>query len=254
VLAQPGPIVRGARLVLAGTGVPAGAVGGDGLYVAATASVSLDEDIASDRRRGRGSEFVGNARTGVLVDGERVSADPSLVVPSSLEAPGRLVVAGALLASNVGPGMFAQGRAEVPRFAFSEVSDNGALGLGVTTGARVASIQCNRFVYTRAGTLRFTDPALRPLAAADGASFADDGRGAVELVDTELSENARFGLVSAGVVLRLRGSTRGSGNGFGVGLRGVAAVVEGTADAVTGRAPAPMTFEVTRGDLASVAR
>ena len=243
VLARPGPVARVTRAVLAGTTVPLGAVGGDGLYVGPGATLSVDPQVMSDEARGAATEVVGNARAGVLVDGDR-TAGP---VPSGLRAAGRLEARGLRVASNGGPGLFVQSRAALTALSFSDVIDNSALGLGVTSGASVALIQCTRFVATREGVIVPEDTTTAPFRVGDGLSLAD-GVAPTEVVEGEFSDNARFGVVLSNAELELRGVARGVGNGFrGVGRVGAAPVVG--AESIEGRAEPPATFRVVRGPV-----
>ncbi|MFO0608130.1 MAG: right-handed parallel beta-helix repeat-containing protein [Polyangiales bacterium] len=237
VRAEAGAFVRAARILVADTRVPAGAVGGDGLYVAGGARVCVDPDVASDARRGRGSAFLRNARAGLLADG----GSP---LPAGRLGT-RLDVAGALLGSNRGPGAFVQNGALADRLAFSTASDNAAIGVGATRGGRLALLLCDQMLYTRAGVLA---TAGAPVMLGDGLTLADADLGAepTVLMQSELSNNSRFGLVAHQASLRATGS-RGEGNGFGVGAYG-GATVEGAAT-VLGRAPTPAVAAAFRGDL-----
>lgn len=222
VLGWPGPDVRVSRIVVADTRAPTGAPGGDGLYVGAAATVTLDPDTSSDAARGLVSELVGNARTGVLVDGDRSGRD----VPDGLRRAGRLDLAGARVASNRGPGVFVQERALATRIAYTEVADNGALGVGATAGGGVSLMICDRFVATRAARIVPEDTAVRPFVAGDGVSLAQGGTGPrLRVMDSEFSQNARFGLVLDGYDATLddgvHGGNRGAGNAFGLGVYGV---------------------------------
>lgn len=248
VLSWPGPSVVGTRVIVAGTQPVSGAPGGDGLYVGAAAAVSLDGEVTSDADRGHASEFVGNARAGVLVDGDRSG---TAGVPDPLRQAGRLSLAGALVASNRGPGVFVQERAMVDLVAFAEVTDNAALGLGVTSGGGVALMLCNRFIGTRLGTITPENAAVRPFVVGDGASMAQGtGMGArLRVVDSEFSGNQRFGLVLDSFDATLddgaRGGNFGRGNRFGLGVYGTASLdgttartaIQGTAGAAPANPP-----------------
>lgn len=255
VLSWPGPMVLGERLVIAGTRAVEGSPGGDGLYVGPGATVALDPTASSDAERGLASEIVANERAGVLADGDRSVSDGG--VPDRLRQGARLVLAGSRVASNGGPGVFVQARAFADRIAFTEVADNGALGLGVTSGGGVALMICDRFVSTRMGTITPEDPSVRPFVVGDGVSLAQGtGAGArLRVVDTEFSRNARFGVVLDGFDATLddgvHGGNRGEENGFGVGVYG-AATVDGSTSltAIRGRSStAPVTAPTVRDSV-----
>lgn len=255
VLSWPGPMVLGERLIIAGTRAIEGAPGGDGLYVGPGATVALDPSASSDAERGLASEIVANERTGVLADGDRSVSDGG--VPDRLRQGARLVLAGARVASNGGPGVFVQERAFADRLAFVEVADNGALGLGVTSGGGVALMICDRFISTRMGTITPEDRSVQPFVVGDGVSLAQgSGAGArLRVVDSEFSRNARFGVVLDGFDATLddgsHGGNRGDGNAFGVGVYGTASV-NGSSPlgAIRGRtATAPVSAPTVRDSV-----
>ncbi|MFO0604796.1 MAG: hypothetical protein U0324_16555 [Polyangiales bacterium] len=257
ILAWAGPRVLGARVVIAGTRSLAGAPGGDGLYVGPTATVALDPDAASDAERGLLSELVANARAGALVDGDRnAAAGP---VPPALRQAGRLTLGGARVASNGGPGVYVQERAVADRIAYTEVADNVALGLGVTSGGGVPLMVCNRFVGTRLGVITPEEPTSRPFEVGDGASLAQGAGtgGRTRVVDSEFSDNGRFGLVLDGYDATLddgaNGGNRGAGNAYGLALYGAARVDGTTAPgAIRGLNPTPPAAAPTvRGAVAT---
>lgn len=257
ILGWAGPQVLGARVVIAGTRALAGAPGGDGLYVGPTATVALDPDVSSDAERGLASELVANARAGALVDGDRNAADGP--VPPALRQAGHVVLGGARVASNGGPGLYVQERAVADRIAYTEVADNVALGLGVTSGGGVPLMVCNRFVGTRVGVITPEEPTARPFSVGDGASLAQGAGtgGRTRIVDSEFSDNGRFGLVFDGYDATLddgaRGGNRGVGNAYGLAVYG-AARVDGTTPpgAIRGLNPtAPAAAPTARGAVAT---
>lgn len=210
------------------TRTPEGLVGGDGVYVATGASLDLDAEIASDAMRGHGSFIVGNARTGALVSG----------------ASSRATIAGALVGSNAGPGVFVQDRALIDSIGYSIVDDNGALGLGAASLGGIAAIPCNLITGTRDVTLRTT---VGELSLGDGLSLAEGGAHA-EIHGNDLSDNARFGAIFAGADATLRDNS-GAGNAFGVGTFGGAVDLDGS-NSIMGRRATPSTPPPTaRGQL-----
>lgn len=257
ILGRAGPQVVGVRAVIAATRAIVGAPGGDGIYVGPSASVGLDADVSSDAERGLASEVIANARVGVLVDGDRnASSGP---VPPALRQGGRLVLGGARVASNGGPGVYVQERAVADRIAYTEIADNVALGLGVTSGGVAPLMVCNRFVGTRVGVIVAEDPTLRPFELGDGASLSQGvgTGGQTRIVDSEFSDNGRFGLVFDGYDATLddgaRGGNRGVGNAYGLAVYG-AARVGGTTPpgAIRGLNPtAPATAPTARGAVAA---
>ena len=244
VLARPGPDVEGTRLVVCGTRTTAAREGGDGLYVGPSATVALDRGVTGDANRGHASEFVGNARAGVLVSGTREPA------AGTLQPNGRLEVSGARLASNQGPGMFVQQRAEVSQLAFSEAADNGALGVGVASGGAIPLLLCNQFIGTRTGTL-VDDLTRVSVTVGDGLSMSEgipEGTRAAMIQGNEFSDNTRFGLVLNSFTATLAGDNRGSGNGFGVGSYG--STLTGTSPGtILGRASPPGIAPTATGRL-----
>ena len=89
---------------------------------------------------------------------------------------------------------------------------------------------CNRFIGTRLGTITPENAAVRPFTVGDGASLAQgSGAGArLRIVDSEFSDNRRFGLVLDGFDATLddgaHGGNFGRGNRFGLGVYGTASL------------------------------
>lgn len=252
VLAEPGPIVLASRLVIAGTGVVPGLGGGYGLYAGPSSDVTLDPDVPRDAGPERESEFLGrrseivrNAAGGVIVDGDRITSGSGAIVADLLQ-PGRCDVAGALVASNDGPGVFAQYLAEVSHLAFTRVTDNAAVGIGAGRSGRVVAIFCDQSVFTRTAVFASEGGSGRPVVVGDGLSFADGSTGrSTTIANSEFSDNARFGTVFSGSDADFQGTNRGVGNQFGVGIYG-RALVTGNVDRIVGRSPAPASADVLR--------
>lgn len=247
VYAVPGPLVTASRIVAAATAPLSGGAGGDGLYVGPGAMFHLDlADAESAARAGRLSRFVQNARVGVLVDGEP-STSP---VPNVYRAAALAEIVGAQVASNRGPGVYVQQRALVPRVLHARFVDNTAVGLAVTTEARVSFLQDDQFTATREGTVAYAGGATSERfgdglsVAAFGATFVSwlqddqfaarlqDDQFAMRLQDDQFTSNERAGVVAAGTSVRVRfegASSAVMSNSFGVSrLDGATAVDVGT--------------------------
>lgn len=254
VLSYAGPLLLATRVIVGATLALPGTPGGDGVYVGPGATVAFDADTSSDAARGLRSATVGNARTGLLVDGDRTT---DATVPDRLRQAGRLVLAGALVASNEGPGLFVQERAVAERVAFSELRDNAALGVGVTSNGASPLMVCNRFIGTRLGTITPEDTSLRPFMVGDGVSLTQGAATTTRtrLVDNEFNDNRRFGLVLDGYDATLddgaQGGNRGRNNGFGLAAYGTARL-DGTTPrtAILGASPAPAVAETVRDRVA----
>ena len=214
--------VTAKRLVLGATIVPMGSSGGDGLYVGPGASVSIDAD-ATTSDLGARTRIVGNARTGVLVSGSDAAG----------VAPGTLVMGGATIGSNTGPGVFVQSRGVLARAAFVAIDDNGALGLGVTSGGVLTSLEGSIVSNTRAHEL-VTESAT--LTLADGLSMAD-GTSAASITDTRFDDNARFALVFSHAGATLERNT-GERNGYAIGVYD-STVPIASSNAITALHPSP---------------
>jgi hypothetical protein len=267
VLAAPGPVVRATRLLVAGTGVPDGSVGGYGVYVGPTSRVSFDPDIATEAERGAGSAIVDNAGAGVLADGDP-SGDAGGVtigdaaIPDELLRAGTLAMAGALVGSNRGPGVFVQRRAVAEFVSYSTLADNAVMALGVSSGALGRGF-CDQFIGTRPGTFPAAAPGMAPFRFGDGVGLSEATPRpepwravvATEFADSEFSGNGRYGVVLSGsdaTLTTLRLGNRGSDNQFGVGVYGGARLV-GESGAIRGRAPAPAEFRGSASDYVRVA-
>lgn len=234
VYALPGPEVVAARLVVGGTRAPAGGVpGGDGLYVGPGAIARIDaQDGMGADAMGQRSLFVGNARVGFLVDGDGPGGD----VPTRYRTIARAEVAGALVASNRGPGMFVQHEAALGRVAFSRFVDNAGLGLGVTTFASVALLQNDQFAATRPATL---STGLGAMTFGDGLSLASTGAGSALLQNDQFIDNARVGLLvgGSGSTAMLMAGNTSRNNAFGY-ARLDGATISGSVEALGNAAPA----------------
>jgi hypothetical protein len=226
-----GPHVVEARLLhVTGTTVVTGLAGGDGLVVTTGASLRVDPERTDPdpMRRGRGSRIVGNARAGLLTQGDRAT----------------LTVRGALIGSNEGPGVYLAERARAEAIGESTVRDNGALGVGGTRSATVATITCNGIEDTRLAELR---TAVGTLSLGDGISLANVA-GRTEIVANEINRSGRFALVLVGATARAERNS-GVGNAIAVGRYG--STLEGTTEGITG-APAPATPPLVARDPLTV--
>jgi hypothetical protein len=187
VFAQGQVRAAGSRLVLSGTRSVAATPGGDGLVVRGGAAFDLDPDVAT---MGRGSEVVGNARVGILVQ------DPNST----------LSMRGALVGSNAGAGLFIGSLATVSRVLASEFAFNTGVGVAVATSTELMEF--------RGSTIRDTRMGVLPGGAVMVGDGLSAGGGALGVVaDNEFSRNPRF----AGVFAATSGTlsrNRGNGNRF----------------------------------------
>jgi hypothetical protein len=186
-------------VLLAGTLVPDGLTGGDGLFVGGGAMVETDVTIESDAQRGTGSVFIGNARTGILADG----------------AGTELSVRGALVGSNGGPGIYVQSSALASLIGFSRIDDNLALGIGIAASARAGMIPCNEIVGTRNDALATEVGAVE---VGDGLSIASS-EGSTEIVGNVFSRNERFAALFTDANATMADNT-GEDNGYGMAFYG----------------------------------
>jgi len=216
------------RSLVCGARAEATGATGDGLYVAAGARVSIDDELPVEGAAslGRGSWIVANARAGVLVERTR---------PEAPEAPETvLALRGAVVSSNGGPGIVLQRGAAARAIDHARVEDNGGLGLGLTPGTRVDQILCDQFVATRPAVLQTE---AGPFRVADGLSMGGASAGRVD--DNVFSDNARFGVVFGDSDAVLTGN-RGRDNLYGVGNYAAAGRVRIDApSAIAGRLTAP---------------
>lgn len=210
-------------VALSGTSAPAGMPGGDGLVVQDGVSVSLDPGTGA---MGGGSEVVGNARLGVLVQG--VGAV--------------LRMRGATVASNAGPGVFVTAAATVQEIRWSEVAFNRGLGVGVATSSSIMSLTDSVVRDTSVGSLPGMSASV--VMVGDGVSAAGAVVGTV--ARNELSRNERFAAAfsnSSGVVE----DNRGSDNRYAIGAYEVtAAFTERRNVFVRTRAATPASADVAR--------
>jgi hypothetical protein len=205
--------------VLSGTRARTGSPSGDGLFVGDGASIELDRALTGDARIGHGSQWVANARIGVLVSGAGAAAR----------------IHGASIRDNASAGVFVQSGATLDALAYSALERNGGVGLGAGEGATLGSILCDHFIATRYAPLTAT--VGRPMIA-DGVSVH---RATVrEMTACEVSGNGRFGLVlntASGSFTR----NRGQDNRYGLGNYAPASVTIDDLDAIRGREPTPAT-------------
>lgn len=190
---------------------------GDGLSVGARARVSVDPEYISVAVRGFGTAVMGNARVGMLAQGEGAE----------------LSVRGAFIARNESGGVFLSAQASAPIVGESLFVENGFAGIVAAPGSLPGIVQCNGIVDTRAGTVR-TSAATVQLA--DGIHL-NAPSAPITLRDNEISRSAAFGLLlNAGRATLL--NNRGTGNLYGVGRYG-GAVTVGEVATISGRESAP---------------
>lgn len=187
VFAQGLVRVTGSRLALSGTRVVASMPGGDGLVVKGGAIFDLDPDATA---MGAGSELVGNARAGALVQ----------------EEGSTLSMRAALVGGNEGPGLFIGLFATVSRVVSSEFAFN--TGIGVAVGGNTSLLELRDSVIrdTRMGAL----PGIAE-SIGDGLSVGAAALGMV--VNNEFSGNPRYAGVFAGATGTITHNF-GTGNRF----------------------------------------
>jgi hypothetical protein len=212
-----------------GTRVPAGTVGGDGLFAGDGAHVTVDLDFATEPQMGNGSAMVANARTGILGAGIMGTTENT-----------ELIVHGVLLGSNDGPGAFFQTGAIGRSIGYARIEDNTALGLGAAA-APIFEIPCNGIVGTRMGTLVTIDEALE---LGDGLSLASNSSTMADVHDNEFTDNARFAAVFTGSDAMLR-NNRGSGNRYGIKGYAASTVDSDGTNAIDAREAAPSDVQPT---------
>jgi len=187
------------RVSLGGTVVPAGTVGGDGLFVGPGSTGILDP--SSMGMRGAASQLVNNYRTGILVDG----------LGASISATGPL------LASNTGPGVFVQQHAVLQSLGRASILDNSSLGIGISSNGSAVSILDNSSRGTRVAALQTLSGSYM---VGDGISIAEaPGAARAMVANNEIADNERFGVVVTGSNVQFMGNT-GTGNRFGIGAYG----------------------------------
>ena len=179
--------VVGQRLVLSGTRLIPGTPGGDGLVVQGGAACQLDPDVAT---LGSGSEVVGNARMGILVQ----------------NGGSTLAMRGAMVGANAGAGLFIGNLAVVSSVTASEFAYNGGVGVAVASSTELMELRDSTIHDTRMGVL----PGGTAMIG-DGLSAGNATLGLV--VNNELSGNPRFPGVFAATTGVVR-ENRGSDNGF----------------------------------------
>ena len=196
---------------------------GYGVYAARGASLSLDGALpAGEASLSRGSQVLGNARAGVVVETGASSARDTT-----------LALRGAFVASNDGPGIILQRGAAATEISYARVVDNAGLGLGLTEGTRVGEILCDQFTDTRPATLPTT---VGPFAVGDGLSVY--AASVTRADDNDLSRNGRFGALLGDATARLTGN-RGADNLYGVGNYAPRSVSLDATNRVSGRATSP---------------
>ncbi len=234
-----GAIAHMTLVAASGTVVPAGTVGGDGLYVGPGAHVEVDMGILSDAQRATASELVGNARAGVLVSS---NTDGGAHIAT-------LELHGADVSSNVGPGVFVQLGSNVHAIAYAAVRDNGSAGIAATSQAVIAGVQCTEIGATRLAAIATTDGTF---TIGDGITLSQGTVGMVTtLRNNVFSNNARFGVLSSGNDVAMTGNS-GAGNGYGVGSYGGTLNADAT-NTIAGAAAAPAApAPAARGQLLGV--
>lgn len=219
------------RLVLQGTHVPDGLVGGDGLWIASGSSVLLDAELpATDASRGLGSALVANERTGAAADGTGTTFS----------------MHGAVVLSNEGPGIFMQQMARSDVLGYALVEDNGALGIGIASGANVAAIPCDVVIKTRMSDLTTT---LGTVRLGDGLSITEGAVGdSTMVVGNDFSDNARYAAVMSGANVTASMNT-GSGNRYPITAWGGTTMIDAT-NTVEGARASPADPDITaRGQI-----
>lgn len=219
--------VEARLLFLAGTTRGDASDVADGLFAGDGADVTLDPEVAVEAMQGFGSEVVGHARFGVLVDGGDRPA-----------ARARVSVRGAVIRGNGRGGMFLQHSAEASRVEFSRFESNWGIGLVALPSTTLRSIGCNGFLATRPATLlaRASDGRVVMLNLADGLSV--EGVPGLEVLNNRFDGNGRFAAIFSGAVGRLDGNT-GSGNRYGLGAYDSPMLALSPSNRVTGREPVP---------------
>jgi len=207
---------EGSLLEVSGNTAVAGA-GGDGLRVSGGARVLLDGMISSDADRARGSEFIANARAGILVAGANTAFE----------------IRGAHVSGNAVTGMFVQDRASASLVGYSTFRSNTGAGLVATSGASIVSLQCNEFDGTRAGNVTTSAGTTR----IGDAFAAADANGSTRVSGTTFTRNDGFALVFHGSMATLTGNT-GTCNMWGVGSFGSMVSVDAT-NSIDANTPLP---------------
>jgi hypothetical protein len=217
-----GTLVQATLLYVSGTLAMPGTPSGDGLYVGPGADVRLDPSATGTSVVGTQSQFIGNARAGILVSGDAAGT-----------TPGSLTLSGALVASNLGPGIFVETHGVARDIAFSRIADNAGLGIGLTSAASLLQLRGSTIASTRMASL--TSGGV-PVSIGDGLSAAD-GTASAMVSDNDFSDNARFAAVFSGASATLVRNT-GDRNGFAVGTYGGTVMVDMT-NTIRGNASAP---------------
>jgi hypothetical protein len=203
--------------------------GGDGVIIRNGGKLTLDATITSDGDRGFGSQILINTRAGVVVSGKGST----------------LTMNGAIVASNMGPGVFVQDAASAS-VSYSRLRRNVGAGLAATGGSSIVAIQCNELEGTRAGTITTSAGALSLYG--DALSFAE-GSKADFVMRNDMSRNDGFAAVFVASTGNLTQNT-GTCNGFPVAGYDGAKFAQDDPTLLPGNAPAPMsTPVVAKGSL-----
>lgn len=213
--------LRDTRLASVGVGEA-----GDGLVANAGATLRLDHDLVDVAMRGFGSEVSGNARAGVLAQGERT----------------RITVRGGWILRNAVGAVFLAGGARAEVIGESLMLQNRFAGVVVVPGAEAAIVQCNGIAETAMGAT----PGATSVMLADGIHL-NGALGTVDVHENIVEGNAGFGLL-VNDARALVARNRGAENRYGVG-RYNGAVIDGDGTGIAGREATPMVAPGLAGAL-----
>jgi hypothetical protein len=224
------------QLLASGTQSSSDGQGGDGMYIGPGAAVTADLMIMEGDVEATGSEFVANARTGILVSGDATMAAPM---------GGNLQISAPLIASNRGGGMIVQNGASVPMIALAVIAENTGVGIATTTQGTLATIRATQFLNTHSGVVT---TGVGDIMAGDGLSLGESPMESVTLTDDEFTGQRRFAAVFTSGTVTLAG-TRGTGNLYGIGNYGAMLSMTGS-NTVSGTMSAPTSAPmVVRGAM-----
>jgi hypothetical protein len=211
-------VVELREVLAAGTrfGDVSGGRAGDGVVVQ-RATARFDPEAPAGASRGVASAAIDNDRVGVLAQGEGTSID----------------VRGALMAGNRGGGIVVTSRASLASLRDSLLEGNQVGGLLLTPGVEAGVVQCNGISDNAEGAL---ETVAGPIVLGDGV-HVNGVRGALTLVDNEISLSGRFGLLVNGSEVSAQRNV-GSGNRYGVGVD-AGAMLRGALGAILGDRDAP---------------
>jgi len=205
----------------AGSVLPPDTIGADGVYVGPGSTLVVDP-ADPQTARGTASCFVGNGRTGLLING----------LGASFSARGIRV------ASNQGPGMYNQAHAVVQSLAFADFFDNSAINLCSAANAQIVAITDSRIAYAHLGEVTTTFATFR---LADGISISESpGSVSVLIARNQFDFNERFAILLAGTAATLSANT-GMGNRFGIGAYGSSLTID-SYDTIGAREPSPISI------------